>query len=78
MKKPINFESALKRLEEIVDDMENGGAELEKSLKMFEEGTKLAKYCSDKLEEAKKKVRILTKDGGKMEPEPFKDKYKSE
>jgi len=54
MKKTINFESALKRLEEIVDEMENGGAELEKSLEMFEEGTKLAKYCSDKLDEAKK------------------------
>ena len=78
MKKNINFESALKRLEEIVDEMENGGAELEKSLALFEEGTKLARYCSGKLEEARKQVMILTKDGGKMKPEAFKDKYKSE
>ncbi len=75
MKKAITFEAAVKRLEEIVEKMENGDAELEKSLEMFEEGIKLVKFCSAKLEEAKKKVEILVKDGKTMKPEPFKDKF---
>ena len=73
MKKSVSFETALKRLEDIVYEMESGGAELEKSLEMFEEGVKLVKYCSAKLEEARKKVEILTKNGDKLNPVQFKD-----
>jgi exodeoxyribonuclease VII small subunit len=72
MKKTVNFESALKRLEEIVEKMENGDAELDKSLELYEEGIRLVKICSSKLEEAKKKVQILAKDGDKMKLEQFK------
>jgi len=71
MKKIINFESALKRLEEIVDKMENGDAELDKSLELYEEGIKLVKICSAKLDEAKKKVQILSKNGDKMKLDNF-------
>ena len=72
MKKNINFESALKRLEEIVGKMEDGGSELDKSLELNEEGIKLVKICSAKLDEAKKKVQILSKNGDKMKLENFK------
>lgn len=72
MKKNTSFETALKRLEEIVDKMENGGAELDKSLELYEEGIKLVKICSAKLDEAKKKVRILAKNGENMQLENFK------
>ena len=51
--KPMKFEEALKRLEEIVNQMEQD-ADLEKSLVLFEEGIKLVRFCSSKLEEAKK------------------------
>ena len=71
MNKPVNFEKALKRLEEIVNSMESGDAELEKSLELFEEGIKLVRFCSSKLEEAKKKISVLVKKGGKMSEEPF-------
>lgn len=71
MKKTVNFEAAMKRLEEIVEKMESGEAELDKSLELFEEGIKLVKICSQKLDEAKKKVEILTKKSGVLKPEPF-------
>ena len=73
MKKTQNFESAMKRLEEIVDKMEGGEAELDKSLELFEEGIKLVKFCSGKLGEAKKKIEILTKKGSAMKLEPFEN-----
>jgi exodeoxyribonuclease VII small subunit len=71
MKKNLNFETAMKRLEELVEKMESGEAELDKSLEWFEEGIKLVKYCSQKLDEAKNKVEILTNKNGVMKPEPF-------
>ena len=74
MSKNMSFEGALKRLEKIVEEMENGGAELEESLGLFEEGVKLVKYCSSKLDEAKKKIEILIKSGDTMKSEKFKDK----
>jgi exodeoxyribonuclease VII small subunit len=68
--KPVKFEEALKRLEEIVNKMEQD-ADLEKSLVLFEEGIKLVRFCSSKLEEAKKKIEILVKKGDKLAAEPF-------
>ena len=57
--KELDFEVRLKRLETIVTDMENGKLSLEESIKHFEEGTKLANYCTTKLAETEKKVEIL-------------------
>ena len=71
MKKTLKFETAIGRLEEIVDKMESGKMELEESLALFEEGIKLVRLCSAKLEEAKKKVEILMKKDGKIVAEPF-------
>ncbi|MCX5781270.1 MAG: exodeoxyribonuclease VII small subunit [Elusimicrobia bacterium] len=71
MKKTLKFESAIKRLEEIVEKMEGGQMDLEESLAFFEEGIKLVRFCSTKLEEAKKKIEILVKKDGKMTAEPF-------
>ena len=63
---PKNFEAAIKRLEEIVSVLEAGDVSLEDSLKMFEEGMALAKFCSQKLNQAEKKLTKLVKkeDGG--------------
>ncbi len=61
-KKPQKFEEALKRLEEIVGKLESGDQPLEKSLALFEEGIKLARYCNVKLNEAEKKISLLMKD----------------
>jgi exodeoxyribonuclease VII small subunit len=57
-----NFEDSLKRLEEIVRELESGEMPLEESLRVFEEGMKLLSLCSKKLEEAEKKVTLLVED----------------
>jgi len=58
------FEKAMERLEEIVQNLEGGDLPLENALKAFEEGMKLAKFCSLKLEEAEKKVTLLIEESG--------------
>jgi exodeoxyribonuclease VII small subunit len=68
------FEAALTRLEEIVTELESGELGLEQSLKLFEEGVKLARVCNARLEEAERKVEVLLKDkGGKMTAKPFEE-----
>jgi exodeoxyribonuclease VII small subunit len=68
------FEAALSRLEEIVTELESGELALEQSLKLFEEGVKLARICNARLEEAERKVEVLLKDkNGKMTAKPFEE-----
>ena len=56
------FETSMRELEEVVGKLENGDITLDDSLKLFEQGIKLAKACQKKLDEAEKKVKILTAD----------------
>lgn len=56
------FEQALGELEKIVERMEEADLPLDESLLLFEEGIRLSRLCSDKLDEAEKKVQILLKD----------------
>jgi exodeoxyribonuclease VII small subunit len=66
------FESAMKRLESIVHELESGDLTLDEALKKFQEGVKLSKLCSNKLDETEKKVSILLKDEeGNVQAEPF-------
>jgi exodeoxyribonuclease VII small subunit len=68
----IKFEDALARLEQIVDTLEAGNLPLEESLKAFEEGVGLARTCSRYLEEAERRIELLTKDeAGVLKTEPF-------
>jgi exodeoxyribonuclease VII small subunit len=66
------FEEALGKLEEIVRRMETGDMGLEESLKAFEEGIKLARVCSRKLDEAERRVDMLLKQGEDLVIKPFK------
>jgi exodeoxyribonuclease VII small subunit len=71
------FEAALVRLEEIVRSLESGELALEQSLKLFEEGIKLARVCNARLEEAERKVEVLLKDkNGKVTVKPFEEEEK--
>jgi len=56
MAKAQTFESALKRLESIVEIFENGDTSLEEMLKLFEEGAGLASFCNQRLETTRQKV----------------------
>ena len=60
MVKKINFEDALKRLEEIVHTLESGVDELDMIVNLFEEGSELAKYCNEKLEKVENKIEDIT------------------
>ena len=60
-KKELKFEEALEKLGKIVEDLEGGELSLEESMKRYEEGIRLSKLCSKRLEEAKKKVELLLK-----------------
>ena len=68
----LTFESAIERLEKIVADMEEAELPLEDVLKKYEEGTRLVRFCNQKLDEAEKKIEILTKKtDGSIALEPF-------
>ena len=73
MAKKLSFEEAMAKIETIVQNMENSGIDLDKSLKQFEEGIELIRFCSGKLAETKKKVEILVKKNGKLVPEGFEE-----
>ena len=69
---PVSFEAALKELEGIVKQLETGEAKLEESLILFERGVKLTRFCSQKLDEADKKIELLVKDSqGQYKAIPF-------
>ena len=73
------FEEAMERLEQIVEGLEGGDLTLEESLKIFEEGMNLIRFCSKKLEEAEQKVTLLIKEsGGKLTQQPFEMEDKEE
>ncbi len=57
----IKFENAMNRLEHIVEELEKGELDIDKSLEIFEEGIKMSRVCSKKLNEAEQKIEKLTK-----------------
>jgi exodeoxyribonuclease VII small subunit len=66
------FEMAMKQLEQIVQDLETGDMPLEKAIKKFEEGIKISKYCSEKLDESEKRITLLMRDSdGNASEIPF-------
>ena len=68
----LKFEEALARLEQIVDTLEAGNLPLEESLKAFEEGVEMARRCAKYLEQAEKRIELLTRDeSGLLKTEPL-------
>ena len=66
------FEQGLARLEELIEDLESGDLDLDRSLAVFEEGIKLSRSLNRKLDEAEKKLELLIKDGeGRPKTEDF-------
>ncbi len=65
----MDFESAVKRLEEITSSLEKENLSLEEALKRYEEGVRLVRICNEKLEDAERRIRILktTPDGETVE-----------
>ncbi|MDD2268530.1 MAG: exodeoxyribonuclease VII small subunit [Eubacteriales bacterium] len=65
------FETAMKRLEEIVVALDDGSAPLDELIKLFEEGTGLVKLCNTMLDKAESKVKILSEKNGVVTEEDF-------
>jgi exodeoxyribonuclease VII small subunit len=59
---PQNFETSLEELERIVRELERGDLPLEKSLELFEQGVKLSRACQERLNQAERRIEILTRD----------------
>jgi exodeoxyribonuclease VII small subunit len=68
---PFNFEEAMKELEAIVNNMEQGEFNLEESIKQFEYGVGLTKKCQEALREAEQKVSQLSSNNDDGELAPF-------
>ena len=70
----LNFEEAMARLEQIVRALEGGNVPLDESLTLYEEGVKLVKLCSNRLENAEKRIKILVDGGnGMLVEQDFKE-----
>jgi exodeoxyribonuclease VII small subunit len=69
--KDKTFEEALKELEDIVKQFELGKFTLEEAIAAYEKGLALKQHCLSKLQQAKTKIDIVTKEGMKeLEEEP--------
>ena len=62
VKKKESFETLMVRLDEIVKALENGSADLDSALSLYEEGVGLVRKCGKMLDEAEKKIKILQQD----------------
>ena len=67
----INFEEAMKKLEQITAELEKGDLSLDESVKKFEEGIKLSKECNKILEDSEKRINILINNDGNITEENF-------
>lgn len=70
----LSFEQAYERLEAIVQQLDQGNLALDELEKKFEEGMRLAAYCSQRLEQVEQKVSLLIeKAQGGLERTPYED-----
>ena len=60
--KELDFEGALARLNTIADELENKNPSLEKALELYEEGSRLLKECTEKINKAEAKITLIAKD----------------
>jgi len=64
-----DFEAALVELDSLVKKLEDGDLSLEQSLALYERGVQLSRFCHTRLEEAERRIEILT-ERGELKPAP--------
>ncbi len=76
----MDFETAVKRLEEITSSLEKENVSLEEALKLYEEGVRLVRVCNEKLEDAERRIHILkmTPEGEMVEEDFSADAHKED
>tara|TARA_B100000029_G_C17472405_1_gene922457 strand:- start:351 stop:557 length:207 start_codon:yes stop_codon:yes gene_type:complete len=68
----MDFEKSLKKLEKILDDIENKDLTLDELVDVFEEGNKLAYLCKNKLSDAEKRISLIVKNKKKIKTKKIK------
>ncbi|NNU84435.1 exodeoxyribonuclease VII small subunit [Geobacillus sp. BMUD] len=66
--KEMTFEEAMKKLEKIVEKLEEGNVPLEEAIAFFQEGIKLSKLCHDKLQHVEKQLEYMLREDGELVP----------
>ncbi len=72
MTKAADFEKSLKKLEKLVQELEEGNLTLDEALKKYQEGIELSRNCSRMLKDAKARIERLTKKEGTLVAEELK------
>ena len=67
----LPFEEAIAELERIVERLESGDVPLEEAIELFQQGMKLSHLCSQKLDQAERKIEMLIEEGGELIRKPF-------
>ena len=69
----LPFEQVLSRLTHVVDKLEEGDLPLEEALAIFEQGVRLSRMGSRRLDEAERKIEVLLNDSGEPKVAPFEE-----
>ncbi len=67
----LSFETSLKKLEEIVEQLESGNIDLEKSVELYEKGIELKNICEDKLKKVELQIKKIKVKNNKITKEDF-------
>ncbi|ABR48657.1 exodeoxyribonuclease VII, small subunit [Alkaliphilus metalliredigens QYMF] len=67
----IKFEEGIKKLEEIINQLENKEQGLDDALELFQEGVRLYRICNEKLTEAEEKISVMIEEGNQLVERPF-------
>ncbi|MCC5909935.1 MAG: exodeoxyribonuclease VII small subunit [Clostridiaceae bacterium] len=71
--KKDSYEISFKRLEEIISNLEDHELTLDDSLKLFQEGIELYRFCNSKLNEAEEKIMMIVEENHKMKEISYED-----
>ena len=70
--KELSFEESIKMLEDIVEHLESGDIDLEKSVELYEKGMNLKKICEEKLKKVENQIKKIKVENNKIQKENFK------
>ena len=69
--KDLSFEDSLKNLEDIVEQLESGDVDLDKSVELYEKGMNLKKICEEKLKKVENQIKKIKVENNKIQKEKF-------
>ena len=70
--KDLSFEDSLKKLEDIVEQLESGDVDLDKSVELYEKGMNLKKICEEKLQKVENQIKKIKLENNKIQKENFR------